>query len=126
MRSLWTLLLIALASLASGATAQASACDLQVASGRACGLNVLARAGVQIEISSAVTCGSVAAVPVADGASDDPDGSDQGPERVDSDAGIVNTISLGVHSSSVLRMRVESELEPESRSQDWTQQPPRA
>lgn len=125
MRTLWILLLIVLASLAGAVTQPARACDLQGASGRACDPSVLAPAGVQAALGTPAPCGPVAADPVSNDAGDDPDGSDQGPERVDSDAVIGNTIGLDGPLSSEPCMRVEPEPMPDSRSQDRTQQPPR-
>lgn len=125
MRTLWSLLLLAATVLVSGVMREARACDLQVVSGSACEATLFAPFGADPAPCVPIPCGPVAAAPTSDDADGDHDGSNQGPERVDSDATIGITVGLDAPASGGQPHRLVPEIEPETPETEGTQQPPR-
>jgi hypothetical protein len=125
MRTLWTGLLLALALIASGTLSEARACDQQAAIGSARGVVLLAPSLGQDGVCDPIPCGPVAAVPTSDDVDGGPESSDQGPERVDSDAFLTTAPGLDELSPSVLVYWSVLGTSPETPAVDRTQQPPR-
>lgn len=126
MRTLWTSLLLALALVAGLDTREARACDLQDASGSAHHLVLPAAPAGQEGVCDPFACGPIAAESASNGVGGDHKGSDQGPERVDSDASLVTAIGLDGPSSGAKLNGSVAVLEPKTPAADRTQQPPRS